>query len=75
MNIPRCGRGARWSSRRRAATLDDALEVLIRRVGAERFIEEVSGDDPEVRRSSGSKSGSLMSSRTEHAALPDRRRG
>jgi hypothetical protein len=28
--------------------LGDSLEVFIRREGAERFIEEVRGDDPEV---------------------------
>jgi hypothetical protein len=48
------------------AVVDDALsdglplglEVFIRREDAEQFIEEVRGDDPEWRRSSGSRSGS-----------------
>jgi hypothetical protein len=39
--------------------LGDSLEVFIRREDAERFIEEVRGDDPRLPRSSGSISGSL----------------
>jgi hypothetical protein len=55
------------------AVVDDALspdfplgvelEVFVRHHDAERFIEEVRGDDPRWRRSSGSRSGSSSQER------------
>jgi hypothetical protein len=38
--------------------LGDALEVFVRREDAERFIEEVRGDQPEMAASCGSRNGS-----------------
>jgi hypothetical protein len=38
--------------------LGDSLEVFVRREDAERFVEEVRGDEPEMRRSCGSRSAS-----------------
>ena len=42
-----------------------SLEVFVRREDAERFIEEVRGDDPEVAASSGSRSARLEGGRAE----------
>jgi hypothetical protein len=39
-------------------SLGDSLEVLVRREDAERFIEEVRGDDPEMAAKLRSRSGS-----------------
>ena len=47
--------------------LGDALEVFIRREDAERFIEEVRGDDPELAASCGSRSAELEAGGLAHA--------
>jgi hypothetical protein len=41
--------------------LGDSLDVFVRRDDAERFIEEVRGDDPELAELCGSRSGSSRS--------------